>query len=329
MLAANLPIINAQTLNEVNGIISSDITLNKADGPYKFGTVVVKEGATLTIEAGSSVYISGSLQVDGTLIAKGVSTQPIYFGNALCSASIQFSSSSIGSVIDYAIIYAVPVLCSSSVTIQKSYLIGAQAESSLYVNSGSPIISNNTMKGSLDGYAVIRVLDGSPVISNNNLLGRHIIDSNSTPSPFTHYSSQELMYGVYVTGAVGGEITNNRCYGDTDGIKVESGTISVSGNTMYPQEYLALPSTQPLPPTSQTTTPTLPPYPLPSQSTNPDATSTIPTVIPTINTGSLEPDAFNLLTIATGVIIVSVVIIALLVAAVMILFRKNRKQYAS
>lgn len=326
MLSANLTPINAQTLNEVNGIISSNVTLTKTDGPYKFGTVVVKEGATLTIEAGSSVFITGYLQVNGTLIAKGTTSQPIYFSNALSSASIRFSPSSINSVIEDSIINAVPILCSSSVTIKGSYLIGAQAQSSLYVNTGSPTVKNNTMKGSLDGYAVIRVLDGSPVISNNNLLGYgHQVNSNSTPSPFTHYTSQELMYGVYVTGASGGEITNNRCYGNTDGIKVESGTISVNGNTMHPQEYLALPSTQPLPPTSQTTTPTLPPYPLPSQSTKPYTTSTTPTVIPTINTEPLEPDAFNLLTIATGVIIVSVVIIALLVTVVVVLFRKNRK----
>ncbi len=330
MLTCTMPFSKAQTLNEVNGIINSNITLAKADGPYRFEEVVVNTGATLTIEAGSSVYISGYLQVNGTLIAKGTPTQQIYFTNYGSNRAIRFWSTSANSIIENAIISGIPMQISSSVTISGSYLKGAQAQNSLYIDSGSPIITNNTIKGTLDGYAVVRVQGGSPTISNNNLLGYgdSPLNSDSTPSiPFTHYTSQEPMYGVYVTDANGGEIINNRCYGSTDGIKVISGTITVNGNTMHPNEYIAFPSGQPSPPTpTSVSTPTLPPYPLPSQSANPNPQTTNPTATPTINTGPIEAGAFNLLSIATGVIIAAVVIIALLVAFLVVLLRKNRKK---
>lgn len=330
MLTCNMPPIKAQTLNEVNGIISLNVTLAKTDGPYRFEEVVVDAGATLTIEAGSSVYISGYLQVNGTLIAKGTPTQQIYFTNDGSNRAIRFWSTSANSIIENTIISGIPLQISSSVTIRESYLQGAQAQNSIYIDGGSPIITNNTIKGTLDGYAVVKVQGGSPTILNNNLLGYGglPLNSESTPSfPFTHYSSQEPMYGVYVTDAIGGEITNNRCYGSTDGIKVESGTITVNGNTMHPHEYIAFPSNQPSPPTpTSTPQPTLPPYPLPSQSSIPNPITTNPTVFPTINTGPIETEAFNLLTIATGVIIAAVVIIATLVTLLVVLVRKNRKK---
>jgi parallel beta-helix repeat protein len=330
MITCNMPVSKAQTLNEVNGIISSNVTLAKADGPYRFEEVVVSAGATLTIEAGSSVYISGYLQVNGTMIAKGTPTQQIYFTNDGSNRAIRFWSTSANSIIENAVISGIPVQISSSVTIRGSYLKGSQAQNSIYINSGSPIVTNNTIKGTLDGYAVVRVQGGSPTISNNNLLGYGDLPLNSDStqsSPFTHYSSEEPMYGVYVTDAIGGEITNNRCYGNTDGIKVESGTITVNGNTMHTNEYIAFPSGQPSPPTpTSTPPPTLPPYPLPSQSSNSNPITTNPTVIPTINTGPIETGAFNLLTIAIGVIIAAVAIIASLIALLVVLLRKNRKE---
>jgi parallel beta-helix repeat protein len=123
------------------------------------------------------------------------------------------------------------------------------------------------------------------------------------------------------------EITNNRCYGNNDGIKVESGSIIVNGNTMHNNEYIAFPSGQPSPPTSTSApAPTLPAYPLSSESAIPSPITTNSTIIPTINTGPIETGAFNLLKIAIGVIIAAVVIIASLVALLVVLLAKKRKK---
>ena len=191
ILTCNMPLSKAQTLNEVNGVISSNVTLAKADGPYRFEEVVVNTGATLTIEAGSSVYVSGYLQVNGTLIAKGTPTQQIYFTNDGSNKVMQFEPTSTNSIIENAIISGIPIQIGGSVTIKESYLIGAGALSSVYIYDGSPTITNNTIKGNcpLDGYAVIEVQEFDRIISNNNLLGYYCDTPNATFNPFTHYSS--------------------------------------------------------------------------------------------------------------------------------------------
>jgi hypothetical protein len=115
---------SAQTYKEVNGIISSNITLTKANGPYQFEQVAVNSGATLTIESGSTVKIEGYLQVKGTLIAKGSSNNQIYFSGG----SIAFTTTSTAnSLIENANLFWVSVSISGSVTIKNSFLQGTQA----------------------------------------------------------------------------------------------------------------------------------------------------------------------------------------------------------
>lgn len=76
----DIPLISTST--NVSGIISSDTTWTVELSPYIVtGNVMVSNGATLTIEPGVSVRFDNgkSLQVNGTLIAKGTPTNKITF----------------------------------------------------------------------------------------------------------------------------------------------------------------------------------------------------------------------------------------------------------
>ncbi len=314
-----LPFCNAQTYNEVNGMISSNVTLTKENGPYQFGQVVVNLGATLTIEAGSSVNIEGYLRVNGTLIAKGSSDNRIYFSGGYITFT---STSGANSIIENAVLMSLPVYISGSVTIKNSYLQGGQASTTITINDGSPTISYNTLKGTLDSASVIYIGGGSPTISNNNIIA--YVDNGLYPNPPADMNRFGSAYGVHATNVNGAIITNNKFYLPfrTASVQVDSGTATVEGNSEYPGDTVAFPTPTPPPPTpTPEPTPTLPPYP-PPEST---PTSTSPSAQPT-NTPENEG---NLYETVIAVIIASVIINAFLVATVALLLKRTRKKQQS
>jgi hypothetical protein len=266
-----MPISKAQTYNEVNGIISTDITLTRANGPYQFGQVVVNSGATLTIEAGSTVNIDSYLDVSGTLIANGSSSNRIYFSGG----SITFKSTSTANcLVENANLFQTHVYISGKVTITNSFLQGSQATTTLTIYSDSPTITYNTIKGTLDTQSVVDISGGSPIISNNNIIS--YVDNGLYPNPPSGMNRFGSAYGVHASNVSGAAITNNKFYLPfrTASVQVDSGAATVEGNTEYPLESIAYPTpTPPLPTPTPTPSPTLPPYPLPS--------STEPTPIPT------------------------------------------------
>jgi hypothetical protein len=75
----SMPLGLAQSGTNVNGIISSDTTWTQANSPYSLtGPVAVNQGATLTIDAGTTVNLNSNyIQINGTLIAIGSSNNQI------------------------------------------------------------------------------------------------------------------------------------------------------------------------------------------------------------------------------------------------------------
>jgi hypothetical protein len=71
----------AQRATSVNGAITSNTTWTKANSPYDLtGSVTINEGVTLTIEPGVIINLNlYSLQVNGTLNARGTANDPINF----------------------------------------------------------------------------------------------------------------------------------------------------------------------------------------------------------------------------------------------------------
>ena len=76
---------------EVGGPISTDTTWAVADSPFQLtSSVLVAEGITLTIEAGSVINVASAgigFQVNGTLIARGTSEQKIVFQPATATTA--------------------------------------------------------------------------------------------------------------------------------------------------------------------------------------------------------------------------------------------------
>jgi parallel beta-helix repeat protein len=130
----------------VSGIIASGTTWTKAKSPYNLTeNVAIDEGVTLIIEPGVTVNLNSYyIRINGTLTARGSSTDKIYFNGG----SVEFTSSStgwneqtgIGSIIENAVINSALQLGNTSPMINKNTIM-----KSIYVGGGSPIISKNTI----------------------------------------------------------------------------------------------------------------------------------------------------------------------------------------
>jgi parallel beta-helix repeat protein len=185
------------------GIISSDTTWTKANSPYNLkGPVAVNNGVTLTVEAGVTVNLNGYyIQVNGTLVARGSSTDKI---NYLNGGSIVFTTISnswneqtcSGSIIENAVITGSIRIMGVSPKITRSSL------DEIYVSEGSSTISYNTITGE------ITVAGGAPSISNNDI-------TNATPGTLT--------VGAGGSPAISGNTINSR-------VIVKSGSPVISNN---------------------------------------------------------------------------------------------------
>lgn len=153
--------------------ISSDTTWTKSASPYSLnGPIVVSQGVTLTIEAGTIVnFNSYYLTVNGTLRAVGSSSDKISFNGG----SIEFTSFSSswneqagsGCIIQNAVLNGTSVSEGSAKI--DNCTINAQSINSF-------MISNNIIVGSVSGPNILGNIitgevSGSGLVSKNNITG--------------------------------------------------------------------------------------------------------------------------------------------------------------
>ncbi len=177
--------------------ITSNTTWQKSQAPENWtyamsgGTVNVNASTTLTIEPGVIIDPINNIQVQGTVIAQGTSSEPIqFFGDE----AFTFLTNSTGSIFEFVEYYgtksdgggvfrlfsaAGPVTITNSLIDNCRFGIEINGQNSIInqnvisncfsgisSTSASPIITNNTIINNRD--VGVRATQGSPTISNNN-----------------------------------------------------------------------------------------------------------------------------------------------------------------
>ncbi len=172
---------NVQAATDVPGqVITTDTTWTLTGSPYTLtGPVTINEGVKLTIEPGVTVNIGAfTLQINGTLEAKGTSSSSIFFSSESTGSKITFEPTSLdwnetastGCIIENAEINASIAINDASPKISADKINDNTADSTdtntiISVNNGSAIISNNQINGAVE------VKGGSPKISANKISG--------------------------------------------------------------------------------------------------------------------------------------------------------------
>ena len=181
ILIGTINIGTVKAVTNVSGIITTDTTWTKANSPYTLTEVLtVSQGATLTIEAGSTVNLQTyPLQVNGTLIAIGSNEDPIYFNGIIESenrGAVMFRPSSnawnettsSGCIIENSIFNTTVLDLQSSVKINNNTInseIYPYGSPLIMYASGSPTITNNTIAAIISAY-------DQTVIANNTINGK-------------------------------------------------------------------------------------------------------------------------------------------------------------
>ena len=183
LLTWGIPMGTGQASNELSGIISADITLTKQGGPYTFtGPVIVNGGVTLTIQPGASLVLGAYyLVVNGTLQARGSVSDPIRFTGGSASVTpitfTLFSSkwneqNATGCIIENTVFNATGIeIQSASPKINNCTF----SKNGIVINTqnlvGSPIVSNNTVKGIGSSLSSGITCNGNAGLSGNNVSG--------------------------------------------------------------------------------------------------------------------------------------------------------------
>jgi hypothetical protein len=225
----------AQSGTSFSGIISSDAIWTKASNPYTLtGPVAVNTGITLTIEPGVTVNLATYyIQVNGTLVAKGTSTDKIYFngGSSSPNWAITFTPKSTswnkqtgsGSIIENAVIDTPSTGVSiDNVTpkIDSNSITGFYA---VEVWDGSPVISNNVINGEVGVHN-----NGSPTITGNTITGTIAAFGTGT----TVISKNTILGSGDETGisCLNAIISDNIIVGFQEGVSTSDGVSTIEGN---------------------------------------------------------------------------------------------------
>jgi len=166
---------NQDTVDYIQPLIDEDMTLS-AGHNQPISDLVVKAGATLTIEAGAALEFGSSmgLVVNGNLQINGTEENRVKFARRTGTyewAGIKINSTSISSVINWAEIKqaatGVDVQAGSTSTTISNSVIKLNNEYGLSFNGAGGLVSNNAIFGNENG---IYLNNASPLISTNSII---------------------------------------------------------------------------------------------------------------------------------------------------------------
>lgn len=211
----SLMVVKASTTT--SGIISSDTTWTKANGPYNLtGNVLIDSGVAVTVEADAEVNLNGyyirvngtltiqpgvtlnmgvtgtnvgNIQVNGVLTTRGTSANPIHFNGDTYHWDSLFVPPSVSYVTFSAFSKAWDEQTASGCIIEKAVMnkTGVTMSSSIkYANNqlsgaGLGIIAGSPVISNNEIPSGISISGGSPVIANNNLNNGYVwMDGSSS-----------------------------------------------------------------------------------------------------------------------------------------------------
>ncbi|MEK7214492.1 MAG: right-handed parallel beta-helix repeat-containing protein, partial [Chloroflexota bacterium] len=222
----------------IAGILTAQTTWSTAQSPFVLtGNVFVSSGVTLTIEPGVVVRVQAgkALRVEGTLVARGTSGQPLTFTSDSASPArgdwvgIQFTDSSTDATFDASGNYTGGSILEYATV---EYAGGGVApQPAVSIDLAAPFIARSTIRNNLTGG--IRVINGTGsgnitirilqnLISNNggtgvSVAGNAVIAQNTV---LNHANGP----GISITPVQSAEVTGNL-------IKNNAGGLFISGNT--------------------------------------------------------------------------------------------------
>jgi hypothetical protein len=239
----NVPVVKGSTY--VGGPITSDTTWTEANSPYIVtSNVLVSQGVTLTIEPGVTVRFNDglSLRIDGTLIARGNSSNIITFTSnkfpqtAGDWGNLFFTGTSVDATFDVGGNYTGGCMLEDVIF---EYGGGGATKGIIEVDSSSPLIKDSIIRES--SQSGICASSGKPKIVNNRIhdnsrYGVHIFEWGYYVDICNNTINNNLQGGVYV-GRASGSITNN-LINNNEGSGVTltgdtGGNVVVSGNAIW------------------------------------------------------------------------------------------------
>lgn len=189
------PLAHAST--NISGIITTNTTWANTNSPYTLTGNVLVNNSLLTIEAGTTVNLNGfCIEVNGTLVAKGTSTNTINFNNGYqAEKGIIFDptsqnwneGSNSGSIIENAILDSVGIFVQGAepkincnLFYDSGKYIPAPYAISVLGPSSNPalIISNNTFGSGYTLSAIEISQPPTPILIGNNFVGKSAYNVN-------------------------------------------------------------------------------------------------------------------------------------------------------
>jgi parallel beta-helix repeat protein len=183
-LVALIPFAYGQATTEFSGLITTNMTWTKQQSPFLFtGPVTIVNGATLTIQPGVSIILGSTytLTVNGALFARGTPTDPIRFTGG--------STSGFGPIIFNSVSSSWNEQTATGCIVENSILTA----SGIDIENASPKINNCTLSSS--GIVINAASQGTPIISNNTIKG-----TGAIPSVGISCGGNAIITGNNITG---------------------------------------------------------------------------------------------------------------------------------